>query len=65
MAFRRGATSSLPTRSNSIKNGGCRSPVTVLLLVSVCAPLVMLASRTTSLFSTGTRYTENVNVTEL
>ncbi|KAG0608569.1 hypothetical protein M758_8G115700 [Ceratodon purpureus] len=56
MAFRRGAPSSLPTRNNNSKNGGFRPSITVLLLISVCAPLLLIASRTTNLFPTGSGY---------
>lgn len=52
MAFKRGVPSSLPTRNNNSKSGGYRSSITVLLVVSVCAPLLLIASRT-SLFPTG------------
>lgn len=53
MAFKRGAPSGLLTRNNNAKHGACRVSVIALLLVSVCAPLVIITSRTTKLFSAG------------
>lgn len=54
MAFRRGSSSSLSSRSNNARNSGYKASVIALLLVSILAPLVILASRTTNFLGTGT-----------
>lgn len=58
MAFRK-TPSTLPVRSTA-RNGGYRASVVALLLVSVVAPLFILATRTTSFLSPGT-YSSSVH----
>jgi len=59
MAFRRGSSSSLSSRNTNARNSGYRASVIALLLVSILAPLVILASRTTNFLGTGLNYDES------
>lgn len=52
MAFRK-IPPNLPVGSNSARNGGYRLSVVGLLVISVVAPLFILATRTTSFLSPG------------
>jgi hypothetical protein len=54
MAFRR-VSGPLSARTNA-RNGGHRFSVIALLLISVVAPLTILAGQTSNLFTSGRRY---------
>lgn len=56
MAIKRSFASALPTRNSGSKHDMYRSSIVALLVVTVCVPLVFIASKTTHFFSTGLAY---------